>query len=65
MVALGIELAINKEGGSAMLKAYLGQEPSELQAAKFYLMKQVVLIKWACGALRRINSADIHRYAAP
>jgi|SaaInlLV_10m_DNA_2_1039722.scaffolds.fasta_scaffold00403_9 thiamine kinase-like enzyme len=41
---------------------YLGRQPSAAEGAKLYLMKQVVLIKWALGALRRLSPESLHQY---
>jgi len=47
-----------------LLETYLGRQPSATEAAKLYLMKQVILIKWAFDALYRLRSSPeiVHQY---
>ncbi|MFH1831498.1 MAG: choline/ethanolamine kinase family protein [bacterium] len=40
-----------------LFKTYLERQPSKIENAKLYLMKQVVLIKRALGALNRLGSS--------
>lgn len=41
-----------KKQEQVLLRAYFGRELSEKEKAKFYLMKQVVLLKWICDRLK-------------
>lgn len=46
-----------------LFEAYLGYQPSAKEKAKLYLMKQIVLIKWALDALDRVSEDDISKYS--
>lgn len=51
-----------------LIETYLGRQPSAAENAKFYLMKQVILLKWAFGWLKRVPAETIRKYgliAAP
>jgi thiamine kinase-like enzyme len=47
-----------------LLATYLGQQPSEAEEAKLYLMKQVVLIMWVFYNLRRLSPENVHKYGS-
>lgn len=47
-----------------LLEVYLGRQPSSVESAKLYIMKQIVLIKCACDCLKRITNSPeaVHQY---
>ena len=45
-----------------LFATYLGRQPTAVEDAKLYLMKQIVFIKRACDALNRATPEDVHRY---
>jgi hypothetical protein len=45
-----------------LFTTYLNRQPSAIEKAKLYLMKQVVLIKWALDALNRLSPENIAQY---
>lgn len=47
-----------REHEKILLTEYLGCNPAVTDIAKLYLMKQLVLIKLACGALSRLESVS-------
>lgn len=52
----------NPDHEKILFATYLGRAPSETEEAKLYLMKQVVLIKWAFDALNRLTPENVHQY---
>lgn len=46
-----------------LLSTYLEHEPSAVEEAKLYLMKQVVFLKWGVDSLDRLTPKDAHQYA--
>jgi hypothetical protein len=47
---------------NALFTQYLGRQPSAVEEARLYLMKQAVLLKWATGALTRLSPEHVHLY---
>ncbi len=45
-----------------LIETYLGRQPSAAENAKFYLMKQVILLKWVFDWLKRVPAETIQKY---
>lgn len=45
-----------------LFTTYLNRQPSAIEKAKLYLIKQVVLIKWTLDALNRLSAENITQY---
>jgi thiamine kinase-like enzyme len=53
----------NQAQEKVLFATYLGRQPSAVEEARFYLMKQAVLIKWAvCDNLRRLPPEQLEYY---
>ena len=46
-----------------LLATYLRQEPSAVEEAKLFLMKQVVLTKWALDFLKKLSQETVQQYS--
>jgi thiamine kinase-like enzyme len=54
--------SFKKVNEDILFSTYLGRQPSDFDKAKLYLIKQIVLIKWACDSLCRLkNSPEVIR----
>lgn len=52
----------NETKETFFLTTYLGREPSSIEKAKFYLMKQVVLLKWMSDRLDNLSKDEMQQY---
>ena len=52
----------NKAKEILFLTTCLGRPPSPVESAKFYLMKQIVLIKWMCDRLKDLSTEQMLQY---
>lgn len=59
-----IALDCDKEHEKILLTTYLGRQPTELEKAKLYLMKLLVLVKWIFALLDRLSPKDIRTYGS-
>ncbi len=62
MATVSVYSLANQAHEKILLTTYLEHEPTAVERAKLYLMKQVVMIKWAFDRLRALSPEDLLRY---